>query len=293
MIRRFAGPALAALLVAGCLDSPAPSASPTPTPRPDPTPSITSRNLGLTAVYEGLLVHVDRATSEVALRSSTVEVAIRLENRGAEESQLDAPIRLVTNGQTFEATRESRVPSVTPGGLAPALMTFELPEITNLDDAVLQIGADADHKALIPLADGGGAPVLLEPVELDVSGRASAGTLRITLTGATLRWDLPDWSQELPSTTRALILTYDVTFTGEFGGGFAFTGDNVALRLPNTAILEHRADGRSQSIELVAAGGTKTGLFSRFEIPADLTGTYRLLVKNGQSEGAIAFTIGG
>ena len=48
-----------------------------------------------------------------------------------------------------------------------------------------------------------------------------------------LRWDLPDWSQELDASLEALTLTYDVTYTGDFAGGFAFTGDNVALRLPD------------------------------------------------------------
>jgi hypothetical protein len=128
-------------------------------------------------------------------------------------------------------------------------------------------------------------------VDLDLKGSASAGDLRITLRHAVARWDLPDWSDEMPDDLRVLTLTYDVTYNGSFSGGFAFTGDNVALRLPDGKEVESRADGHSQSIELVGSRKTKRNLFSRFEIPADATGKFALLVRNGSSEQAISFTI--
>ena len=110
-----------------------------------------------------------------------------------------------------------------------------------------------------------------------------------------LRWDLPDWSQELDAELAALTLTYDVTYPGDFAGGFAFTGDNVALRLPDGTIVEPRRDGHSQSVELIGARKTKKDLFSRFEIPAGANRQVRAPASRSgdRPTKAIPFTIGG
>jgi len=128
-------------------------------------------------------------------------------------------------------------------------------------------------------------------VALALSGSATSGTLKLTLRAGLLRWDLPDWSQELDASLQALTLTYDATYSGGFTGGFAFTGDNVALRLPDGTVVAPRRDGHSQSVELIGAKKTKKGLSSRFEIPAGLTGQFNLLVRNGSTEKSIPFTI--
>jgi hypothetical protein len=128
-------------------------------------------------------------------------------------------------------------------------------------------------------------------VEFDLRGTGTAGDLRINLRHGVLRWDLPDWSQQLASDLQALTLTYNVTYLGEFAGGFAFTGDNVYLRLPDDSIVNPRRDGHSQSVELIGAKKTKDGLFSRFEIPAGMTGKFALFVKNGETKTAIVFTV--
>lgn len=283
--------AVVALTLAACLGEPAASAQPTPTREPEPTPVSTTFELGTTVWYEGLVIRVDRATALLDERGGLVEVSLRIENPGADDAQLDAPIHLLVGDQAVEPTRESTVPNVPAGGLVPALMTYELQGITDVDAAVVRIGAAPDHKALVPLTPDGGAAVALEPITLDLSGSATAGSLRLVLRSGVLRWDLPDWSQEMPATHQALTLAYDVTYSGDFIGGFAFTGDNVSLRLPDGSVVKPRRDGHSQSIELIASGGTKKGLMSRFEIPAGMTGTYRLIVHNGDSQG-VAFKIG-
>ena len=122
---------------------------------------------------------------------------------------------------------------------------------------------------------------------------ATAASLKVTLRGGLLRSDLPDWWQELGAKLEALTLTYDVTYTGDFAGGLAFTGENVALRLPDGSVIAARRDGHSQSVELIGSRKTKKGLFSRFEIPTGLTGSFALLVRNSGTERTIKFTIGG
>ena len=121
----------------------------------------------------------------------------------------------------------------------------------------------------------------------------TAGDLRIAIRGFVLRWDLPDWSEELNSDLAVLTIGYDVTYLGDFSGGFAFTGDNVALRLPTNVLVESRHDGHSQSIELIGPGKTTKSLSSRFELPSGMTGRFSLVVRNGTTSKAIPFVLGG
>jgi hypothetical protein len=83
-----------------------------------------------------------------------------------------------------------------------------------------------------------------------------------------------------------------VTNTGKFAGGFAFTGANVALQLPDGTLVEPRKDGRSQSIEALDPGATVLAA-TRFEIPAGTRGAFGLLVNDGTGKATIAFTVDG
>jgi hypothetical protein len=293
--RRFRAGAL--LLVAGvfaaCDSAPPASVAPTPTRAPLPTPKTTAYQLGTDVWYEGLVLHMDLATAVLDSRGGTVDIAFRIENSGAEPSDLGARMTLVVAGNRIAPTRESHVPTTPAGETALALLSFELQEIVSAEDGVLEIGSDPDHIAKVPFGPKGGKAVTLEPVQLKPTGTGTAGSLRVALRSGVIRWDLPDWSQELTEDLRALTLTYDATFTGTFAGGLAFTGDNVALRLPNGKVVDSRPDGHSQSVELIGAGKTKRGLMSRFEIPAGMTGKFALLVKSGGTQRAIGFTIKG
>ena len=282
--------ALAAATLAGC-DSGQASAAPTPTRVPEPTPVTTRYELGTTVWYEGLVLRFDRATAILDDRGGPVEVIIRVQNDAVDPVDLNAPIRFLVAGQTIEPTRESRVATVPAGGQVGAVMTYELQGISSVDEAVVQVGLDPQHLALVPLTPAAGEPVVFQPVELDLKGTGTAGDLRINLRHGMVRWDLPDWSQELAADLQALTLTYNVSYLGEFAGGFAFTGENVYLRLPDNSIVNPRRDGHSQSVELIAAQKTKDGLFSRFEIPAGMTGKFALFVKNGEERTGIVFTI--
>jgi hypothetical protein len=289
--RRAAALAAIGAIVAGCLDAPVASVAPTPTREPEPTPVTTTYQLDATVWYAGLVIHVDRAVAVLDERGGPVTVGLRIENAGLEPSDLNAPIRLVVGDTIVEPTRESTVPSVPATGTVGASITFELQGVASVDDAIVEIGAEPLHVARVPLTAEGGEPVLLEPVTPDLSGTGTAGSLRIRLRAGLIRSDLPDWSQELDASLQALTLTYDVTYLGDFPGGFAFTVENVALRLPTGEIVKPRSDGHSQSVELIGAGKTKTGLFSRFEIPTGLPGLYRLQLLNGTVKSSIPFTI--
>lgn len=280
-------------ILAACDSAPPATVAPTPTRAPDPTPATTTYSLGTNVWYEGLVLHMDLATAVLDSRGGTVDIAFRIENPGEEPSDLDAQMTLVVAGNRIAPTRESQVPTTPAGETALALLSFELQKIESADDGVLEIGADPDHIARVPFGPAGGEAVTFKPIDLKVSGAGSAGDLKITLRRGVLRWDLPDWSQELTADRRALTLTYDATYGGSFSGGLAFTGDNVSLRLPNGKTINTRADGHSQSVELIGAGKTKRGLISRFEIPAGMTGKFGLVVKSGGAQRVIPFTIKG
>ena len=270
----------------------APSVAPTPTPTPEPTATTTVYQLGTSVWYEGLTIELVSITATLDQRGGPVTVVLRMDNATDADSSLDGAVSLVVGTVRAEPTRESTVPSVPAKGSAAATLTYELQGISSIGQGFLEFGAGPLHVARVPVTPFGGTPVAFEPIDLALSGSGSAGTLKLTLRSGLLRWDLPDWSQELDASLQALTLTYDAAYSGDFSGGFAFTGDNVALKLPDGTVISARRDGHSQSVELIGAKKTKKGLSSRFEIPAGLTGTFNLLVRNGSAEKAIAFTIG-
>jgi hypothetical protein len=285
------------IALAGCLDVPAPSASPTVAPTTEPTPATTTYALDTTVWYEGLLITVEDVTATLDERGGPVIVRLRLENAAVDDAELDSRVLLHLGPGSSEPliapTRESKVPTIPGGGMAEASLTYELQGVASIDGAIVEIGESPLHVARVPLTAAGGKAATLEPIELQVSGFNQAGDLRVVLRGGVLRWDLPDWSEELDAQRAVITLTYDVTYLGDFSGGFAFTGDNVVMRLPDASRLESRRDGHSQSIELIGAGKTAKGLSSRFELPSGLTGRFALVVRNGSTSKLISFTIGG
>ena len=150
-------------------------------------------------------------------------------------------------------------------------MTYELQGVTSVDGASVQVGPTPSHVALrAPHGRRGGAAVTLEPQSTSSwRAPATAGDLRITLTGGLQRWDLPDWSQELPADRQAMTVDYDATFLGDFPGGFPFTGENVAPAPAGRNGSCRRGPMATASRSSSSAPARRSaGLFSRFEIPA-------------------------
>jgi hypothetical protein len=290
--RRGAALALT-MALAACGDASTPTGASTVAITPEPTPVTTVYELGSQVWYEGLVLTFDRVTATLDERGGLVDVLVGVANPGTDSDDLSGKIALVVGGTRIEPTRDSNIPDVPGGGSVAAVLTYELQAIPSIEDAVIQVGASPLHIARVPMTPGAGALVSYEPEALALAGSATAASLKITLRGGLLRSDLPDWWQELDAGLEALTLTYDVTYTGDFAGGLAFTGDNVALRLPDGSIIAARRDGHSQSVELIGSHKTKKGLFSRFEIPTKLTGSFALLVRNSATERTIKFTIGG
>lgn len=284
--------AVVVAVVAAC-DAGTPTPSPGPTFEPDPTPVSTTYEMGTHIWYEGLELDFDRVTSTLDARGGPVELLLGIKNPTTDDSTLDGKVTIVVGTIRMEPTRESVIPIVPAGGSVAVVLTFELQKVTSIEAARFEVGDAPLHVARVPVTAAGDPPLTFEPVALSLKGAATAKSLKLTLRAGTLRWDLPDWSQELDASLASLTLVYDATYAGDFAGGFAFTGDNVALRLPDGSLIGARRDGHSQSVELIGARKTKKNLSSRFEIPAGVPGQYALVVKDGSTTKAIVFTIEG
>lgn len=289
---RLAAIAAVAVIVAGCLgDAPA-SFAPSPTREPEPTPITTTYDVSGTVWYEGLVLHIDRATSVLDARGGPVDVTIRVDNPNVDGAELQATIFLVVGGEPIRPTRESRIPPIPAEGQVSSVITYELQAVTSIDDASVQVGEAPNHIAVVPLTSAGGAAVTLEPRPLGLTGTGRAGDLEITLTEGLRRWDLPDWSQELPADRQVILVTFSATFVGDFTGGFPFNAaTNVALRLPDGTDVPPRADGHYRPVELIGPGRTKRNLTTRFEIPADVVGAMSFVVIDGDEEQVIPLVI--
>lgn len=281
-----------AIVVAGCLGENAlVTPPPGPTVRPEPTPTVTVFELATDAWYGGFELTLRRAVATLDEGGGTVVLEVELRNPGDEEAELDGPIRLVAGGQAVNATRDTELPVVLPRGGSSATVTFDVGGDFDVRAAAVRIGRSDEHQVIVPLVAGDTPPVTLEPTRIEVAVDGQAGDLYVELYAVELRADLPDWRQELGRDRLALTLRYHATFRSQFPGGFAFTAENVALRLPGGTVIEPRRDGHSQSVLIIDPGNRERDLRSRFEIAAPGYGSYALLVRDDGEEVALPFEI--
>jgi hypothetical protein len=289
---RVAATLATALALGGCLGGPTPAPTPTRPPIVSASPVVTVYDLDTAVWAEGFVITFHTATASLDAKGGPVVVSTGIDNAGTDAATLEAPIRLTASGAVFELARGTELPEIDGGGHADVSLQFEIVGRPSIDDGVLRIGRSADHQARVPLAPGPIEPLTLEPEKLRVSGSGSSPSFEVTFRAGEVRWDLPDWHDELPSGIEALTLTYDVTYLGTFSGGAPFTAENIALRLPDGRLVAPRRDGHSQTVVLIGPLKTVKGVISRFEVPSAMTGRFVLIVKQGSTgHGELAFTI--
>jgi hypothetical protein len=292
--RRLAAIGLSACLpfaLASCSSAPSVPASLAPI-LAGPTPTVTVYPIDTQAWIDGFRIIVSTATASLDPKGGTLTVQMALENDGTDDATLDAPMVVTSGDATFQLSHGTNLPDEPAGSTSVLSLPFDVIGRGNVDDGVIRIGRTDEHMVSIPLRPAAGGIVALQPIELTVTGSGHTASLRIVLRHVELRWDLPDYNDELPTATQALTITYDVTYTGTFSGGFPLTGDNVRLRLPDQkTFLATRQDGHSQTIVLINAGKTVKSVTSRFEIPDGLNGQFALVINDGSSSRSIPFTI--
>lgn len=291
-IRRTVVLAAAAALLAGCLaDATPPTGGPSASAAPQPTPTVTAYRLDRSVWYGGFVLTFIRATSTLDPKGGPVAVDVLVGNPGDDDATLDGPVLLASGGTAVEPTRESALPLVASRSLVEATLVFEVDGDFDVATAAIRVGRPEEHQAILPLVAGTASTVTLAPWRSAVAVDGQAGSLFVELRGVELRADLPDWREELDRSLMALTLTYHATFRSDFSGGFAFTGANVALRLPDGTTIGPRRDGHSQSVAVLAARTRQTGLRSRFEVPAPGNGHYALVIKDGSKAVELPFDV--
>lgn len=278
-------------VLAACAPGPTQAPSVVPTATPLPTPVTTTYAIETTAWYAGLLIHFDAATSVIDEGGGVVTIDLRLENPGSELATLNVGVLLAAGGRAVEPTRGTVIPDVAPGASTGLTLQFDVDGSFDVARAALRIGRPAEHIVIVPLVAGSAALTTLEPRALELKGTATAGSLAVTLAGGEVRADLPDWGLELPRGTMALSLVYSARYRGDFAGGFAFTGANIRLRLPDGTVIPARPDGHSQSVAVLEPGAAVPNLSSRFDVPEPVAGSYALEVIDGSRHAFLAFTI--
>ena len=296
---------LLALIIAACGGGAAATATPTtllPSTAPidpgtpssaAPSPTTATVEVGKEAWFAGFHVTLGTATAEIKSgKGGTVKIEAKFENTGDVDARLDATITLVSAGETATEGFDQDIPSVPGGTTGKGLFSFGVEDSFSFDDAVLTLGLPTNQQAVVPLGTSGEA-VTREPVKLTVTGTGKAGDLQIDLAGAEMRADSPWKHGQQKKGSLVVTFDYSATFKSGFAGGFAFTGENVALKLPDGTTVGVVQDGRSQSIELIGPNSTKKGLFSRFEIEDPAAGSYAFLVRSfDNAVDEIEFTIG-
>jgi hypothetical protein len=231
--------------------------------------------------FAGFKVALGAATAEITEgRGGTVAIEASFENIGSEDARFDGTLNLASAGENATEAFDIDIPSV-PGGLSgKGMLTFDVEDSFTFDDAVLTIGLPTNQQAIVPLTATAGTAVTREPVAVSATGEGTADTLRLELLGGEYRADQPWNHGQMKTGTYVLTVTYDATFLSDFAGGFAFTGENVALKLPDGTTVGTIQDGDSQSIELIGPESTAKDLISRFEIEDPAAGEYNLLVRS-------------
>jgi hypothetical protein len=246
---------------------------------------LLTEEINETAWFAGFKVTIESGTFTTS-PSYLVELDTMFENLGSDAARFDGQLVLDTQGNGITSTDLTDIPEVPGGKTGKGTMRFNVGPGFVFDDAILTIGSTEHNQAIVPLGFEGEL-VSLEPVTVPVTGKATAGQLVITTHGGELRADIPETHGEVDAGQLALTIDFDATNNGTGGGGYAFVDDNLALELPDgTTVAPDDAP-----IELLGHRATTKNLSVRFLVDDPAAGAYFLVLREGETEGKLKFTI--
>jgi hypothetical protein len=223
--------------------------------------------------FAGFKVTVDEASVDPTAGSGELSLAVKMANQG-DNPQAFADITLVvtSNGNSYPAAEQQDLPEVPGKSTGKGDLVFPVDKEFNLDDAVLTVGNPANNQAVVPLGKAGKL-VDLAPRSVTVAGRAVADVIQVDVDGGEIRADIPGKHKQVEKGHLALTLDFSATFNSDFSGGYAFTHDNLALRLPDGTTIGPD-DG---PIELIQPRTTLRDVQVRFIIDDPAAGQYALV----------------
>jgi hypothetical protein len=173
------------------------------------------------------------------------------------------------------------LPVVPGGSTANAEIVFDgLPGDFSLDNAALVFGDGAVHQARVPLG-GGGETVTLEPLDVVPGPGGQAGEISFSVTGGQLIYGDSAFHIQLESDTALLVVEYEITGSPNLwaGSGGAVVGfGGVRLVLPDGTSVSDTVTGGSSN-EILQPSATIEGMIARYEIPADVRGSFQLAMR--------------
>lgn len=207
-----------------------------------------------------------------------VDIATTVGNEGTDPETFGSTLDLFAAGKHYSPDDVgTKLPTVAGQAQTNGNISFDVDDKFAFGDAVLTIGHPSHEQVVLPLGAptaGGGVSIDLAPATFAVTGTASTGPLRLTVSDVVLRADNPKDHLEAEKGKRFLSITFDVTDTSGFPAGYAFTHENVALKLPDGTQLAPD-DG---PIQLLNPNSTLSGQTARFTVPAPGRGSYQVVL---------------
>jgi len=283
-------------------ETPTAEAGPTATEgAPTKEASSDSVELDVSFWHAGFYITLEEASlAPGAGGSGVVTVTALFENLSEIDYTFDSQVALTSGGVSYgEESLDEDLPLVPAGLTGRGAFAFEVDSEFSLDDATLIAGGPEVNQAIVPIGPNSTEDLVdLEPLQLDVTGSATAGAVTGTVTGVEVRADLPDWRQEVEEGQLSLTVFFDVSADA----GLAqtqrnFQNQNVALRLPDGTAIAVRSDGRSGVNEILEIDTTNRNLSVRFIIDEPPEGEYAFIVRGpfgadrAQVEDEVVFTI--
>jgi len=270
----------------------------------DETPTAEEDSIEIDQAFwhSGWKVTLGEATYAASESGPSVTIGATFENVGETNDTFDSELVLIAGGENYSWSQfDSDFPEV-PGGLTGrGTMVFEVGPDFSFDDAALRVGNVNNNQAYVPIGpDAEGELESLEPIEVAVTGQATAGAVTLNVERAELRADFPDTHRPVEKGKLALTIYFSATVgSGIPIGEGVLQSPNVALKLHDGTAVAVISDGRSGVNELLQGkeGTTIPDLSVRFEVPGTYAGEYAFVVRGvyapdrHQVEGELPFEI--
>ena len=128
--------------------------------------------------HAGWKVTLGEATLTKDGASSTLTIDAEFENLGEDQAAFDSQLVLMAGGENYtEDSFEQDLPQV-PGELSGnGVLAFTVDENFDFDNATLIVGNPDNNQATVPIGPNGDELVNLAPIEIPVTGSATAGAV--------------------------------------------------------------------------------------------------------------------
>jgi hypothetical protein len=218
--------------------------------------------------FGAFAITLGRAT----LRSGSLVIDATLENLAPDHVRFDpSHITVTSRGNTYSWNANESPPDVPAGARTATRLGFAVNGPFSFEDAVLVAGTGEQNQALVPLGNNVNAK-LLQPRPQKLSGKVTAGTLTVEVTGGSVLSGDLTFNRQASKGMVIVHLVLRAMSTSRFGENFVDA--KLALRLP---------DGTFGSLvggsnEVLQQNGLKANLFADFEVPEPATGAHVLVV---------------